>query len=294
MCRQRYRAVLAVLAILWSGCTTVTPTPTEDRPILPRPRMAPECVVLEVGFVDVPHEPTDWMEQVWREIDEQQLAPDLRRAWHTNGLRGGVVGLQLPSLLRAALDERQEGGGARRSLHDLSAAAPAASPNRRIQARSGRRTEIVTQDILESIIVLVDDGEGVAGRTFDQAQPVLALKAFPNGDGSANLELIPEIQYGPPRQRWTGRANGMFQLEAGRDKQVFPHLKLDIKITPGQTLVVTADGPARSLGGNFFQGSTTDLPQKMLLIRLAQSQYDDLFAPIDPPEELQLLEDLEL
>ncbi len=111
------------------------------------------------------------------------------------------------------------------------------------------------------------------GKTFHDAQSVFELKAFPLGDGRARLELVPEIQFGPVKQKYVGR-DGMFELEVGRERQAFPQLRIDATITPGHTLAVSSTASRSSLGGCFFCNGDR---QKLLLVRLAQSQYDDLF-----------------
>ncbi len=113
----------------------------------------------------------------------------------------------------------------------------------------------------------------MVGKTFADAQTVFELKAFPLGDGRARLELVPEIQFGPVKQKYVGR-DGMFELEVGRERKNFPQLRIDATITPGHTLAVSSGSSRSSLGGCFFCNAER---QKLLLIRLAQSQYDDLF-----------------
>jgi hypothetical protein len=90
---------------------------------------------------------------------------------------------------------------------------------------------------------------------------------------------VPEIEHGPPRQRWIPGDGGDWRLEADRERNVFGGLTLDATLAPGQSFVVTCmpemDG---SLGHSFFTddyGGTTQ--QKLVLIRLAQSQLDVLF-----------------
>lgn len=269
-----------VLCLALSGCANVVSiSDTVEAggvlPLLTSTQLSEDSVIVEVGFVNVPQNSEDWNRDLWSELDEQHLKPELRRRLASNGIRCGVSGEQIPPGLRAALDAVNDTHTA--MFETIEGVEERGAMHRRIQTRSGKRSEVVTATTQESMVVLVHDGEEVAGHTFRQAQPLMALRAFPQGDGRSRIELTPEIQHGPSRQRWVGR-EGAFQLDAGQFSEVFSRLAIDTVLAPGQTLVVAASGPGKSLGGNFFGLDNKDRKEKMLLIRLAQSQYDDLFA----------------
>lgn len=242
---------------------------------MPTTQLSSDSVILEVGFVPVPEKAEAWRADVWSELDEQHLDPDLRRKLAANGFRCGLCGSQLPTGLRAALDQAEERKAA--AMESVENVAEPALSHRRIQNRAGKRSEVVTCAHRDSMVVLLNDDDEVAGRTFSHVQPVIAVRSFPLGDGRARVELTPELQHGPSRQRWIGQ-DGAFQLDEGQHSEVYSKLVIDTTIAPGQILVVAADGPSRSLGGNFFGLGHKDRMEKMLLVRLAQSQYDDLFA----------------
>lgn len=270
------RVLILCLLLLTLGCATPgsdVGLNAPDKPLIPPVRLAPDSVVLEIGLVDAPHEDDEWNYDVWSEIDEQQFSPDLRRRLNKNGLRVGTVGSQLPIKLREAIDARAN--TARGILAAISEGENLAQ-NRRIQTRTGKRSEIVTIPTQPSMVVLMDDGEGVVGKSYSDCQSVFAVRCFPAGDGTARIELTPEIQFGPQKQRWTG-SDGMFQLEAGREKKAFERVSFSTTLTPGQTLVVSAIGGRRSLGGNLF--TTRKDQTRLLMIRLAHTQYEDLFEP---------------
>ena len=251
-------------------------TDQADRePLLPLARMSSDSVVLEVAFVDVPIDDDAWSEQLWQQVDEQHLAPEFRRVMQSNGFRSGLVGIQLPQPLREQLDRFQHASS--RLLAEMTSQSTRFRPqNRRIQLREGKRSEIITSGLSDSLVVLVHEGDRVAGETFKEAQTVFELRAFPQGDGSATVHLTPEIQYGPQRPKWIGR-DGMFQLETTRKSRHFQDMTIAANLLPGQTLLVTAFDMPSSLGGNFFGCGESGETPKILLVRLAQSQYDDLF-----------------
>ena len=63
----------------------------------------------------------------------------------------------------------------------------------------------------------------------------------------------------------------------GREHQEFDELRMDTVLSPGQTLIVTCAPEARGLGGFFFAEAVGAGDRSLMLLRLAQSQYDDLF-----------------
>ena len=272
-------SMLFALGILWIaqvGCSRVATRADglDGLPQLPLARMADETVVVEVALVQVPQSST-WDEKVWSEIDEQHLPLDARHRMTSNGFRAGIVGMQLPEGLRQQLDARQS-SGARGVLAELSPGEDHVAGARRIQLRDGNRSDIVTRSSQESLVVLMDDGEGVVGRTFKEAQPTFTLRAFRMADGRARLELTPEMRFGPTRQRWAS-GEGAFRMESGRDRRTFDELTIDTVLSAGQTLVVAAAGPARSLGGSFFASKVDGQREKALLIRLSETGYSDFY-----------------
>jgi hypothetical protein len=206
------------------------------------------------------------------------LPVQLRRALGENGFRCGLVGPQLPESLRQLLDEQDDCLGIPRddgkAIHGL------LTPLQRLQSRAGRRNKIVASNsVRKRMVVLCREGGQVRGGTFEDAQCVFGLRTFPQGDGGVQLELIPEVQHGPLRQKWVGQ-EGMWRLDADRERKVFSQLRTEAVLSPGQTFLLTCTADGKGLGGQFFTEDASSGPvRKILLIRLAQTQLDELFAP---------------
>jgi hypothetical protein len=97
------------------------------------------------------------------------------------------------------------------------------------------------------------------------------------------VDLTPEVHYGEPRARFVGE-QGAIRMEAGRSRRVFDNLAISATLAPGHLLVLSSL-PSRpgSLGFNFFTTVTAGRrEQKLLVIRLAQTQHDGLFDPEQP------------
>jgi hypothetical protein len=296
MYRQQTLAFLSGLLVLCavSGCAMWDPGVEPiagDSGSLTLPRLALDTVILEIAFVTVPSNDPAVGDDLWHELDEQHLPTDLRRRLLDNGLRCGLAGMQLPQALRdqmATSNEGKTGNGNEQGAVIETGATPT---QRRLQARSGRRSEIVLKEKVESMVVLYKDENRILGDTYEQAQGILAAKAFPLGDGRVELELTPEVHYGQPKQDWVGR-DGVFRLDASREHKTFERLQLKATLSPGQTLIMTCSAPAAGLGSAFFCDKSSDgKTQKLVLIRLAQTQYDDQLAPkVKAPVESEPME----
>jgi hypothetical protein len=221
------------------------------------------------------------LQQLWQQLDEQHVNRTLRRSLAENGFRCGLFGMQLPDVLRAMLDQSaaESVNGRWEQIESL-----AENPlgHRRLQARARRRYEVVTSPSRETRVVLTAENGSIRGQTLRDAQCLFALRVFPQGDGDARLELVPEIQHGPVRQRWTG-SDGAFQPVVSRSSEVYGHLKIDTVMAPGETLVLTASDQPKGLGEQFFaESSESSTPlTRMLILRVAQTQRDDLFESVE-------------
>jgi hypothetical protein len=94
--------------------------------------------------------------------------------------------------------------------------------------------------------------------------------------------LVPELHHDQTRQRWVGK-QGMLRLETSRPRRVFDDMAISATLSPGAMLVMTSlPNRPGSLGHHFFTEKNDQLEQKLLVIRLAQTQHDDLFSPSTP------------
>ena len=71
------------------------------------------------------------------------------------------------------------------------------------------------------------------------------------------------------------------QLDTARPKHVFDELTISATMAPGSMMILTALPIARQPFGHYFftKSSGTHLEQKLLLLRLCQTQHDDLVTP---------------
>ena len=273
--------ILCLCFVCWCFVLSYTGCATWDAPgeaqVLPVPRLAPDGVVLEVEFVRVPTARTDEFIGLWSEVDEQQIPLDVRRRLDANGIRSGVVGLQLPVFLRDLLDAEKP-AYEQLSEGDLVPDSDIFSNYQRLQCRSGSRKRVVASPQMPgtSVIILKLDGR-LRAEPYDAAQAVFTVATYPQGDGRVRVVVTPMIEHGQPQMKFVALP-GSIAMQTGREKTEFDQMKIETLLSPGQTLIVAGATDAKGLGGFVFHDSIGSNQRSMMLLRLAQSQYDDLWS----------------
>jgi hypothetical protein len=275
-------APLAALATLAAGCHSA-PKVAGLSP-LKAPQMSPDSVVLEVFRVRFPFGDPEANVVLWEEVDEQHVPTDVRRRLARNGFRVGLLGGQVPIPLSRLLELKEKpaptGEGTEVRVAEVGDRPPVERAH--ITVRSGARAEVLASGEYETLPALVvgESGE-LGGQMYEHAQGVLAVRAFPLPDGRVRLELTPEVHHDAPRPRWVGK-QGMWRIETGRPRRAFDELALEATLSPGSMLVLSSL-PTRSgsLGHYFLTEDQEQLTQKLILVRLCQTQHDEVCAAGD-------------
>jgi len=246
--------------------------------------MSADSVAMDVFFVRFPFGEAEPNGPLWADVDEMHLPAEVRQRLARNGLRVGLVGGQVPPGLVSLLEINDKPAPQGRSLENR-VADMEQEPRvvrRHLELRPGGRTDVVTSDIQEEFSVLRCSDAGLEGETFCSAQAVLVVRAYPERDGRVRVKVVPEIQHGENRLRFVG-TQGALRIEPGRAKRAFDDLSVEAVLAPGQMLLLSTqlDRPG-SLGHRFFTQTTDGQPeQKFLVLRLAQTQHDELFDAAD-------------
>jgi hypothetical protein len=133
--------------------------------------------------------------------------------------------------------------------------------------------------------VITSDAQYAAAERFSQAQCQFQIKTYPQGDGRVRIELIPQIHHGDPRAEFTGQ-EGAWLLKTQRAVKQYDTVPIEALISPGESLLLSADSHNKGLGRQFFVINDDDeKTNHLLLMRLVHTQYDDLFAPNEIPLE---------
>lgn len=299
--RQWLSAAARVIAgCCLSGCGrwSTIPDAKGDPFSLRTPQMSPDSVVLEVALLRLGPEAgkespaessspvesahfaslsTARLDEIWTEVDEQFLPRMLTRRLEQNGFRCGMLDGRPGPALQAALDVHTS----RKTLAGDESGTGAPTGIQRLQNRSGRRGKVITSEVRDSLAVLQPEGGLVRGKTYSDAQCLVAVRSFPQGDGQVNLELTPELEHGQARPKWLGEASeGSFRIDTSRDRYEFDDLRISARLGPGQMLVLGPTSAPKGLGRHFFIDTKSGAADpRVLVVRLAQTQLDDLFAP---------------
>jgi hypothetical protein len=242
---------------------------------------SPDSVTLEILFVRAAIGSDKLNQRIWNHVDEQRLPADLRRMLTENGIRTGVVSGQIPDELAKLMTLTDKKAPNRDEPVPVNLLEE--EPNvtmRLLQARAGRRNEVVCSGSYEQLPLLERRENQVRGHTFLAADGRMALKSFPTAANEVDIELVPEIHHGEKMPRWVG-SDGVLRLDAGKPREVFDWLGMRFKLSPGEMLVMTnlPDRPG-SLGHYFFTQPTSErTSQKLLVIRLSQESKDSQFFP---------------
>lgn len=282
----RWSCWLGLALLTATGCTTwsLPGAATAGKQMLtkglPSLRGANDSVALEVATIHLSNTPDDQREaEIWKLIDEQAVSAEVRRRLAASGFRAGVIAGEIPANLRSHF--KDQAAQEETVVDQPRESSESPTGGKLIQNRPGHRSKVVVSETRDQLIVLQTDGGRLTGQTYHQAQCLFSLRGYPSGDGRLRLELTPEIEHGQPKQRWVGQSHdGTFRIDTSRERVEFTSLTLDMILAPGQTLVLSTGEERKGLARQFFSETASGkLEQRLLLIRAASTQFDNLFAP---------------
>jgi hypothetical protein len=257
--------------------------PQGKSPLMPA-QMSPDSVVLDMYFARFPFGDTEVNEKLWQEIDEQQIAPEVRERLTRNGFRVGVIGGQMPAALTKILEltDKTDATVKNQGVTVKNLQTEPRVQWRHLQIRPDQPAEIIASSIYPELTVLLSRYGRVSGQNYTQAQGIFALKSLPQPDGRVRLELTPELHHDQPAPHWVG-SQGVIRMESDRPKQIFDDMTIAADLSPGWMLVLSSlPNRPGSLGHSFFTQDSDGLEQKLLVIRLQQTQHDGLILPAEP------------
>ena len=278
--RPLFHSAISVFVLTGlAGCSTWDTHAPRSESLLKPITLTDDGMQLEVISVRFPLGDPDFNAELWNKIDEQQLPLAVRRELAENGLRSGVLYGELPPVIAqklAAAENRLA------SVTEASARFERSAPATRqtMQLHSGWRGEILASGVYAELPLMMLDNGRLAGRTYPQAQGIIDAQVQALGDHRIKLHLTPQLQYGEARQQWVTE-DGVIRPQTAKPKQAFERLAFDAALAQDQMLLVTSlpERPG-TLGNYFFTEEKDGQPQqKLVVIRLAESRYSDLFVP---------------
>ena len=276
-------AIALLCGLAGLGCSFAPPAAGGKSPLSPfKPGI--ETAALEVVFIRHDLELPALNEDLWSQVDESSLAPEVRQALAQNGFRAGVIAGALPLSLEEAMSadqpaQSQASGGTESTPQVAQLGAESFVRRRTIHTLPGQRSELLASGIYTQLPLLVrGDGGVVQGNNYANAQCVIAAKTVPLGDHRIRLQLVPEVQHGDPRSEIRGD-DGVFRFDSARPKVAFEKMSIEVVLSPGQSILLgTRTDLPGSVGHYFFTESQAgQLEQKLMLIRFAGTRFDNLF-----------------
>lgn len=289
--------LIVVLTSLISGCAEWNQSPSVGEFKLPKHRLSPDAVALELALAQIGESRVEQLEKLWQRLDQQEVPLAARKVLDLNGLRVAVIPAQMPAelgdILRPIeievddLDEWQE------ELLEQGLLEPA-SPlklHTKMQKRSGETSPVATSDVWPQQSWIVRNGDQHTVGVGQDVQGAWNVTAFPKGDGSVRLRLVPQIKHGVARPR-IGVEEENFLFKTSQTELKLHELAVEVTILPGETVIVGPTSDLKDLGRLFFrpgsrmkvddfrhskEESVPELEQRVLLIRLVQTQLDELF-----------------
>lgn len=279
---------LLVLTALAGGCRLLNEEAVVQgtSPLKPV-RASPDSMQMEVIWARCPLNDAEINDTVWREIDETQVAPAVRRELARNGFRVGVIAGTPPDAvarvlnMAAAEPPPMESSG----VQQLDLHRETKIHGSRRNLRRGERMEIRASENIDSMPLLVTYGRELGGRTLRDSQAIYALAIDPRPDQTVQVSLTPEIHFGPSQLRWSGGEEGMdvvLRQLPMREREVFESLRMEVRLGPGEMLMLAGLPDSDCRAGHYFHTADTAAgqEQKILLIRLAQVPPSDTFAEL--------------
>ena len=274
---RRNAALLVVTAlVVLSGCA-LWQTPEDLPPSeLPKRTVSEDTVMLEMARISRGSLEEQAFEGVWQEVDEQSIPLDKRRELSANGFRVGIIDFHVPAVIRDIIKGKEGTKGLNGEEMVQVDGEERAAINHRYFPR-GKRSEYIMVPLQPEVSLLERVDGVVRGETYEDAECKFIMKAFPQNDGRVKITITPEIHYGQARQR-IEPGEGMFRLETRKESRVLSQVEFAATLEPGQTLLISGTNEPMGIGQVYFQRESGGaLRRQVLLIRVAGTQFDDLF-----------------
>lgn len=255
-----------------AGCSTWKTNESLTVPRLPRSQMSPDSVGVEIASVTLNTSDTQTLRSILLQLDEQVVDANMRRHLAQNGLVAGALGTQLPSEIQLLLLEAAD----RREYPTAINQRDPPDQQRFVQTRAGKRVGIGLWQAMDQLEAKHHDGELVIPDVFKNAAPQMGMRCRQVGSNTALVRLLPEIEHGLVRQKYVVEGES-FHIESRQDRAEYKDLEIGIQLRSGETLLVTCTDDKDKLGQKFFRNAA-NTKQKILLVRLAQTQVDFSFS----------------
>lgn len=299
---MRSSFTIALLAI-WTGvcgCARWEAPEKKSGMIFPKSRIALDAVGLELGIAQLDSSQAEAFENYWSSLDHQALPLELRKRLDQNGIRAAIMPSHVPAILHELIGPQpiviEKLTKLEKQLHakQLLREKERMISHERISNREGEPHSILVSDFHREISWVVRNGSVETPGYGKSVRGWMTVTTFPQGDGSVRLIFDPEIHHGQARPQIAERS---FLREERQAVKRLDELKFDVTLRPGESIVVAPTQDIAELGKLFFGSPGSGIEptgppnravptHRLLLIRVVQTQMDDLFSDANLVEKL--------
>ena len=215
---------------------------------------------------------------LWAGADEQVFSPALRMAFDRNGLRVGKFRGVLPALAQRWIAENAE-RIATDPMEQAGVVADVSSFTQLWRCRASQSKELTIRNLPQDSVTLFYNEDGVKGGMYHAPHFMMMLQAFPLGDGSARVQLVPQLEHGQARRVVVAKESAI-RTDERRDSILWKGLGLDVQLQLGDCLVLGASSEPHGLGEHYFRTRTrsNEVQDVILLVRVSELHAPDVFA----------------
>jgi len=263
----------------------------------PESRMPPDSCALEMALVQLDESQVTDFEDFWQMLDQQDLELRMRQRLDQNGIRVAVMASHAPSVLHQLLLPRpaalQDLDLVRKQMAEKDLVQPQSRLviHQRVANRHGEVFPMQTSEIHPQFAWNIRQDAMSSVGSGNSVRGVWEIRSIPQGDGSVRLRLTPTIHHGAVKPT-ISVAEKSFVFDSSQTIDRLNELLFDVTLRAGETVVIAPTREVSDLGMLFFgladgpQQKSSQLTHRVLMLRVVQTQLDDLFGDSGLQEKL--------
>ncbi|HUP81704.1 MAG TPA: hypothetical protein VM260_24340 [Pirellula sp.] len=216
--------------------------------------------------------------ELWMQIDEQALKPELRSVLDKNGMRAGKIAGNMPPLLDEWVRQTVRRIG-EDPLEQSGLAADVSSYAQLWRCRANVRKELSVRNLSPGKANVVYHDASTKECMYDAPHFIYSIQAIPHGDASATIRLTPELEHGELVKKMVARESAV-RTNSRRESVIWDHLAIELRIQQGGYIVIGPTTDSRGLGEHYFHTriKNGEIQPVLLLIRLSEANANGVFA----------------